>query len=118
MSGYNLKKRNIYCIILSEDLFTCTNSVDPDEMHHYAAFHLGLHCLQKYPFSPKFPEVKSTPYVHRDFWVISCFFLKSTFVKKIFQEYHQWRIHIRKELQPKYASPVRNIKMVGQGITP
>ena len=28
--------------------FTFTNSVDPDEMHHYAAFHLGLHCLQKY----------------------------------------------------------------------
>ena len=24
-----------------------TNSVDPDEMQHYAAFHLGLHCLQK-----------------------------------------------------------------------
>ena len=27
--------------------FTFTNSVDPDEMQHYAAFHLGLHCLQK-----------------------------------------------------------------------
>ena len=26
------------------------NSVDPDEMQHYAAFHLGLHCLPKYPF--------------------------------------------------------------------
>ena len=26
------------------------NSADPDEMQHYAAFHLGLHCLQKYPF--------------------------------------------------------------------
>ena len=26
---------------------TLTNSVDPDEMQHYAAFHLGLHCLQK-----------------------------------------------------------------------
>ena len=25
------------------------NSVDPDEMQHYAAFHLGLHCLPKYP---------------------------------------------------------------------
>ena len=22
-----------------------TNSVDPDEMQRYAAFHLGLHCL-------------------------------------------------------------------------
>ena len=26
----------------------CFN-VDPDEMQHYAAFHLGLHCLHKYP---------------------------------------------------------------------
>ena len=31
-------------------LFTFKNSVDPDEMQHYAAFHLGLHCLQKYRF--------------------------------------------------------------------
>ena len=34
-----------YCILLSEDRFTFTNSIDPDEMQHYAAFHLGLHCL-------------------------------------------------------------------------
>ena len=26
------------------------NGVDPDEMQQYAAFHLDLHCLQKYPF--------------------------------------------------------------------
>ena len=26
------------------------NSADPDEMQHYAAFHLGIHCLAKYPF--------------------------------------------------------------------
>ena len=26
------------------------NSADPDEMQHNAAFHLGLHCLPKYPF--------------------------------------------------------------------
>ena len=25
-------------------------SIDPDEMQHYAAFHQGLHCLQKYRF--------------------------------------------------------------------
>ena len=30
-----------YC----EDLFTFTNGVDPDEMLHYDAFHLGLYCL-------------------------------------------------------------------------
>ena len=23
---------------------------EPDKMQHYAAFHLGLHCLPKYPF--------------------------------------------------------------------
>ena len=27
--------------------FCFTNSVDPDEMQHYAAFHLGLHSLSK-----------------------------------------------------------------------
>ena len=26
------------------------NSEDPDEMLHFAAFHLGLHCLPQYPF--------------------------------------------------------------------
>ena len=26
-------------------VFGLANSVDPDEMMHYAAFHLGLHCL-------------------------------------------------------------------------
>ena len=26
------------------------NSVDPDEMQHFATFHLGLHCFPKYPF--------------------------------------------------------------------
>ena len=30
--------------------FVLTNSADPDEMLHNAAFHLGLHCLPKYPF--------------------------------------------------------------------
>ena len=29
--------------------FVLTNSVDPDEMLHFAAFHLGLHCL---PLNP------------------------------------------------------------------
>ena len=30
--------------------FSVTSSVYPDEMQHYAAFHLGLHFLQKYSF--------------------------------------------------------------------
>ena len=28
--------------------FVLPNSADPDELPHYAAFHLGLHCLSKY----------------------------------------------------------------------
>ena len=28
-------------------VFTIANIVDPDEMPHIAAFHLGLHCLQR-----------------------------------------------------------------------
>ena len=31
-------------------VFISANSADPDEMLPYAAFHLGLHCLQKYMF--------------------------------------------------------------------
>ena len=38
-------------------LFNFTNSADPDEMPLNAAFHLGLHCLQKYPFRG-FPNTK------------------------------------------------------------
>ena len=30
--------------------FTFSNSVEPDEMQHYAAFYLGLHSLQKCSF--------------------------------------------------------------------
>ena len=28
--------------------FVLANSADPNEMSHYATFHLGLHCLPKY----------------------------------------------------------------------
>ena len=31
-------------------VFTLTNRVDPDEMQHSSAFHLGLHYLSNYPF--------------------------------------------------------------------
>ena len=31
-------------------VFILANSVDPDEMPHTVAFHLGLHCLPKYLF--------------------------------------------------------------------
>ena len=36
------------CSLLA--VFILSNSVDPDEMWGFAAFHLGLHCLPKYPF--------------------------------------------------------------------
>ena len=39
----NLKNVLLFCLKI---FITFTNSVDPDEMQHYAAFHLGLHCLQ------------------------------------------------------------------------
>ena len=38
------------CISFSEDQFVLANSEEPDEMLHYAAFHMGLHCFSKYPF--------------------------------------------------------------------
>ena len=31
--------------------FVLANSADPNEMPHIVAFHLGLHCLPKYPFT-------------------------------------------------------------------
>ena len=31
--------------LLPEDLSYIKNSVDPNEMPHFVAFHLGLHCL-------------------------------------------------------------------------
>ena len=38
------------------------NSADPDEMQHYAAFHLGLHCLPKYLFTrPVYKGLKNRP---------------------------------------------------------
>ena len=29
--------------------FVLANCADPDEMKHYAAFHMGIHCLPKEP---------------------------------------------------------------------
>ena len=43
--------------IQCEDLLTFINSGDPDEMQHHAAFHLGLHSLQKYSLR-SFPNRK------------------------------------------------------------
>ena len=48
VAGYNFQKYIVlYCLKI---FFTFANSVEPVEMQHYAAFQLGLHCLQKYLF--------------------------------------------------------------------
>ena len=36
------------CISFPDVVLILPNSADPDEMQHYAAFHLNLHCLPKY----------------------------------------------------------------------
>ena len=54
MSGEFSKNVVFFCMKIVNNF---TNSVDPDEMQHYAAFHLGLHCLPKYLFRG-FPEYK------------------------------------------------------------
>ena len=40
----------IVFLSLKKDYASIATSVDPDEMPHYVASHLGLHCLPKYPF--------------------------------------------------------------------
>ena len=40
----------MYFCPLKVVLIFIANTADPDEMQHYAAFHLRLHCLLKYPF--------------------------------------------------------------------
>ena len=47
VSGYNFKKNIVFFV---RSFLTFTNNADPDEMQHFAAFYLGLHCLQKYSF--------------------------------------------------------------------
>ena len=44
MSRYIIVIKNIVFLCLDIS-FIITNSVDPDEMLHDAAFHQGLHCL-------------------------------------------------------------------------
>ena len=47
----NRKKFLNYDVFLSlKVVLILANSADPDEMQHYAAFHLGLPCLPKYLF--------------------------------------------------------------------
>ena len=48
--GVRLSFSKKYCIFCPKIFFLYLDSVDPFEMQHYAAFHLGLHCLEKYSF--------------------------------------------------------------------
>ena len=45
--GSQVEFTKLWCI----SVLILANSADPDDMQHYAAFHLGLRCLTKYPFS-------------------------------------------------------------------
>ena len=47
VTGYNFPQNFIF--LLPNIYFVLPNSGDLDKMPHYAAFHLGLHCLTKYP---------------------------------------------------------------------
>ena len=55
VSGYDFQKNIVFFCL--KVFFSFNNIVDHDEMPHYAAFHLGLHCLQKYSFRG-FPDTK------------------------------------------------------------
>ena len=50
LKGSQVEFSKSWCISVPEDFLISANSADPDEMQHYAAFHLGLHCLPKYLF--------------------------------------------------------------------
>ena len=40
----------MYIFLSLKVVFVLANSVDTDEMKQYAALHLDIHCLSKYPF--------------------------------------------------------------------
>ena len=50
LRGHRMELPNYDVFMSLMIVTTSAKSEDPDEMQHYAAFHLGLHCLQKYPF--------------------------------------------------------------------
>ena len=47
-TDYNFFLNKIVVFFSMKSIFVLANSVDPNEMPHYAAFNLGLHCLQLY----------------------------------------------------------------------
>ena len=40
----------VWCVSIPEGFLILVKCADHDEMQHYAAFHLDLHCLPKYLF--------------------------------------------------------------------
>ena len=50
-SQVEIFKKDVHFSPCLKIVFILANSEDPDEMLHFAAFHLGLHCLQKYTFT-------------------------------------------------------------------
>ena len=78
--------------------FTFTNSVDPDEMQHYAAFHLGLHCLQKYLFRG-FPNSKGYPLFHQYyflFWICCLLLYSSALQTRFYHGSKHYKCHKKK----------------------
>ena len=50
-SQVDFSKLHVWCIFVPEGCFNLSKQCRPDKMQHYAAFHLGFHCMSKYPFS-------------------------------------------------------------------
>ena len=80
MSGFNLKNIAFCCLKI---FFTFTNGVDPDEMQHYAAFHLGLHFCKSTPLQRVYS-------LHDEnfFMIFYCHLASADFFKKN-QEHYQ-----------------------------
>ena len=55
--GYRIKFSNYDILHSLKIVFILVDSAGPDEMPQYGAFHLGLHCLPKYPIKG-FPVYK------------------------------------------------------------
>ena len=48
--GSHIEVFKLWCFSPQKVVLIVANGADPDEMQHYAAFHLCLHCLSDYPF--------------------------------------------------------------------
>ena len=50
LRGHRTEFPNYDVFLSLKIVMVSANSIDPDEMTRYVAFHLGLYCLPKYPF--------------------------------------------------------------------